>query len=74
MDRTDVTKSEGEYLDAIERLANARVEYAQEWQLARMKVNSDKHAEQIAIENTGDAVTRLQGEARVMEARLNGRG
>lgn len=57
---------------AAENVARERVRFSQEWQLARLKVNSDMHATQIAIENTQDALTLAQANLRIMEARLNG--
>lgn len=68
----DQESAEAAYLAAAVNLARERVNFAQEWQLARTKVNSDMHATQIAIELTEDAVTLAQANLRVMEARLNG--
>lgn len=66
----DQQSKEAAVLAAAQNLARVRVEYAQEWQFARTKVNSDLHATQIATEKTGDAITVALANLRIMEARL----
>jgi hypothetical protein len=57
-------------LAAAQNLARERVRYAQEWQFARVKANSDMQATQMAIEATGDAITVAQAQLRALEAQL----
>ena len=45
------------FRQASEQLAEARVRYSQEWQLARAKASSDMMATQVAIEKTQDEIT-----------------
>lgn len=59
------------YLSAAENVARERVRFAEEWQFARMKANSDMAATQAAIEKTKDALTLAQAQMKVLEARLN---
>lgn len=61
---------EAEYLALASQLAMARVRFAQEWQFARVRANSDGQATQMAIEKTKDEITILQAKMRVMEGKL----
>lgn len=58
------------YEKSSNELAAARVRFSQEWQIARVKVSSDMHANQIAIEKTKDEVTRLTAANRAAELTL----
>lgn len=59
------------YLAAAENVAREKVRYAQEWQFARAKANSDQAATQQAIESTKDSLTVAMAQMRVAEWRLN---
>lgn len=61
---------EAYYREAAEKLAAARVRYAQEFARFRMRMQSDGAAHQAAIEATKDEITVLQAELKIAERRL----
>ena len=83
MDSTDTQEgTQGSFTtidDAYEaiaaRKAQARVLFSQEFQLAKSKATAkrpvtDREAEQIAIERTGDALTGIEAIMRIIEVKL----
>lgn len=62
---------ETEYYEAADNLAKARVKYSQAFQVAKatQKV-SDEYARQIAIEATGDEITKLEAIVVIAKNRL----
>lgn len=59
-----------EYTEAAARLAEARVRYAQEYQLAFHKTANSFYATQVAIEKTKDEITLAQAALKVAEVRM----
>lgn len=59
-----------DYLDAAANLAEGRVRYSQQWQLAYARTKSDWTATQIAIEETKDELTILKALFKIAEERM----
>lgn len=58
------------YRKAARDLAEARVRYAQEFALARVRAQSDGQAHQAAIEKTSSEITVLEAELEIAKRRL----
>ena len=56
MDRQRIDECQTDYFKAISELMQARVDYAQQWQVNRFNSKSDWEATQKTIESTGDGV------------------
>lgn len=59
-----------QYLAQAERVRKARVEYSKAWQMARLKSNSDRQAEQMAIEMTSDVLTTEYAKLEVIKKEM----
>lgn len=66
----EVTPNERAYYEEADALRQARIRYAQAFQIAKHKGGSDELARQTAIEMTGDEITLREAVLKIAEERL----